>query len=70
MLAILIGLVSQFSLALSLGYIFNEMCEVTKSAWPSDIAKEKFNTNLKVHCVIKLSLSYKVFRWHPQNNRL
>ena len=25
---------------LSLGHIFNEMCEVTKGAWPSDIAKE------------------------------
>ena len=49
---------------------FYEMCEVTKGAWPSDIAKEKFNNNLKVHCVIKLSLSYKVFTWHPLNNRL
>ena len=31
---------------------FNEMCEVTKGAWPSDIAKEKFDTNLKLHCVM------------------
>ena len=31
---------------------FNKMCEVTKGAWSSDIAKEKFDTNLKVHCVM------------------
>ena len=30
---------SRLSLALSLGHIFNEMCEVTEGAWPSDIAK-------------------------------
>ena len=50
---------SQFSLALSLGHIFNEMCEVTKVAWPSDIAKEKFDTNLKVHCAIYVTFSAK-----------
>ena len=31
---------------------YNEMCEVTKGAWPSDIAKEMFDTNLNVHCVM------------------
>ena len=25
---------------------------------------------LKVHCVMQLSLSYKVFSWHPLNNEL
>ena len=30
--------------------------------------KENCETNLKVHCVMQLSLlSYKVFRWHPLN---
>ena len=50
---------------LSLGHIFDKMYKATKGAWPSDIAKEQFKTNLKVHCIIKLSLSHKVFRWHP-----
>ena len=44
------------SVTVSLGFVtwphFNEMCEVTKGAWPSDIAKETFDTNLKVHCVM------------------
>ena len=34
----------------------NEMCEVKKGAWPSDIAKEMFDANLKLcnyHYVIK-----------------
>ena len=48
----LVRLVSQLFLALSFGHIFNEICEVTKGAWPSGIAKEKYDTNLKVHCVI------------------
>ena len=44
------------SVIIFLGFVtcshFTEMCEVTKGAWPSDIAKEKFDTNLKVHCVM------------------
>ena len=55
-------LVSKISLTLSLGHFFNEMCDTTKR-WPSDKVKE----NSKVYCVMQLSLSYKVFRWHPLN---
>ena len=54
-------LVSQFTLTLSLGHLFTEMCEPTKR-WPSDKVEENCEINLKVHCVIQLSLSYKVFR--------
>ena len=49
-------LVSQFSLTLSLGHLFTEMCETTKW-WPSDKVKENCETNLKVHCVMQLRLS-------------
>ena len=55
-----------FSLTLSLGHLFTEMCDTTKR-WPSDKVKENCETNLKVHCVLQLSFSYKVFRWHPLN---
>ena len=51
-------IVSNSSVTVFLGFVtwahFNEMCEVTKGLWPSDIAKEMFNTNLKVHCVMYL----------------
>ena len=55
-------LVSQFSLTLSPGHLFTEICETTKR-WPSDKVKENCETNLKVHCVIQLqlSVSFKVF---------
>ena len=37
------------SVTVFLGFVtwphFNEMCEVTKGAWPSNIAKETFDTN-------------------------
>ena len=56
-------LVSQFSLNLLLG---QEIHDAAKR-WPSDKVNE---TSLKVHCMMWLSLSYKVFRWHPMNNRL
>ena len=49
-------LVSQFSLTLSLGHLFTEMCEATKR-WPSKKVKETCETNLKVHCVMQLQLS-------------
>ena len=52
--------------SLSLGHLFTEMCDATKR-WPSDKVKENCETNLKVCCVMQLSLSYKVFRWHPLN---
>ena len=42
------------------------MCDITKR-WQSDKVKENFKTNLKVHCVMQLSLRYEVFRWHPLN---
>ena len=48
----------------TLGHLFTEMCDTTER-WSSDKVKENFETNLKVHCVMQLSLSYKVFRWHP-----
>ena len=35
--------------------------------WPSDKVKEKFETNLKVCCVMRLSISYKTFGWHTLN---
>ena len=59
-------LVSQFSLTLSLGHLFTEMCDTTKR-WPSDKVKENCETNLKLHYIMQLSLSYEVFRWHPLN---
>ena len=59
-------LVSKFSLTLSLDHLFTEISDTTKK-WPSDNVKENFETNLKVHCIMQLSLSYKVFRWHPLN---
>ena len=42
-------------------------CSIThlSKKWPSDKVKENFETNLKVHCVMQLSLSYEVFRRHP-----
>ena len=57
---------SQFSLTLSLGQLFTEMCDTTKR-WPSDKVKENFETNLKLHYIMQLSLSYEVFRWHTLN---
>ena len=59
-------LVSQFSLTLSLGHLFTEMCDVTKR-WPSDKVKENCKTS---HCVMEITLNYKVFRWHPLNTRV
>ena len=59
-------LVSRFSLTLSLGHLFTEMCDTTKR-WPSDKVKENLETNLKVHCVMRLSLSNEVFRWYPMD---
>ena len=50
-------LVSQFSLISSLGHLFTKMCDATQR-WPSDKIKENCETNLKVHCVMQLSLSY------------
>ena len=35
--------------------------------WASDKVKENFETNLKIHCVMQLSLSYEIFRWYPLN---
>ena len=44
------------SVIIFLGFVtcqhFNEMCEVTKGTCSRDMAKEKFDTNLKVHCVM------------------
>ena len=37
----------------------------TTKRWPSDKVKENLETNLKVHCVMGLLLSYEVFRWYP-----
>ena len=55
------SIISKFSLTLSLGHLFALMRDTTKR-WPSDKVKENFETNLEVHCVMQLSLSYKVFR--------
>ena len=44
---------------------FNEMYEVTKGAWPSDIAKEMFDTNLKVYCRLAKSVQLLWF-WPDQ----
>ena len=59
-------LVSQFSLTLSLGYLFTKMCETTKR-WPSDKVKENCETNLKVCCVmqLRLPLSFKYLDGFP-----
>ena len=57
--------VSQFSLTLSLGHLFL-VSHISAPKWQSDKIKENCETNLKVQCVIQLSLNYKVFRWHPQ----
>ena len=57
---------TKFSLALSLGHLF-VVLHISVKRWPSDKVKENFETNLKVHCVMQLSLSYEVFRWHPLN---
>ena len=58
--------VSQFSLTLSLGQFFTEMCDTRYyriiNRWPSDKVRENSETNLKVHRVMQLSLSYKIFR--------
>ena len=62
-------LLSQFSLTLSLGHLFTEMCDAIKW-WPSDKGKEIYEAYLKVHSVMQLSLSYKVFKWHPLNIKL
>ena len=61
-------LVLQFSLILSLGHLF-AVSHISVKKWPivSDKVKENCETNLKVHCVMHLSLSYKVFRWHLLN---
>ena len=56
---------SKFSLTLSLSHLF-VVSRIAKR-WPSDKVKENFETNLEVHCFMQLSLSYKVFRWHPLN---
>ena len=53
-------------LTLSLGQLFTEMYDTTKK-WPSDKVKENCETSLKVHCIMQLSLSYEVFRWHSLN---
>ena len=37
---------------------------------PSDKVKENCKTILKVHCVMQLSLSYKVFRWYPEQQAI
>ena len=50
-------------MTLSLGHLYTEMCDNTKR-WPSDKVNENY---LKVHCVMQLPLSYKVFRWNPLN---
>ena len=52
-------LVSQFSLTLSLGHLF-VVSRISVKWWSSDKVKENCETNLKVHCVMQLSLSYKV----------
>ena len=61
-------LVLQFSLTLSLGHLF-VASHISVKRWPSDKAKENCDTNLKVCCVMLLSLSYKVFKWYLLNNR-
>ena len=53
-----------FDFVIHLAIFFTEMCDTTER-WSSDKVKENFETNLKVHCVMQLSLNYKVFRWHP-----
>ena len=57
-------LVSKFSLTLSLGHLF-VVLHISVKRWPSGKVKENFETNLKVHCAMQLSLSYEIFRWYP-----
>ena len=56
-------LVSQFSLTLSLGHLFTEMCDSYYKK-PSDKVNENCETSLSV---MQLSLSYKAFKWHLLN---
>ena len=58
-------LVSQFSLTLSLGRLI-VVLHISVKRRPSDKVKEHCETNLTVHSVTQLSLSY---RWHPLNNK-
>ena len=51
----------QFSLTLSLDHLF-VASYISVKRWPSDKVKESCETNLKVHCIMQLSLGYKVFR--------
>ena len=46
-------LVSQFSLTLSLGHLFIEVCDAT-TMWLGEKFKENYETYLKVHCVMQL----------------
>ena len=59
-------LISQFSLTSSLGHLF-VVLHISVKRWLSDKVKENCETNLKVHCVTQLSLSYTVLRWHLLN---
>ena len=48
------------SLSLSLGHLLNKMCDTTctKDGQVTKLKKNYRETNLKVHCVMQLSLSY------------
>ena len=41
------------------------MCDTTKR-WPNDKVKENCETNLKVYCIMQLSLSHKVLIASPE----
>ena len=51
-------LVSRCSLALSLIQIYNEMCEVTKGIWQSDIAK--VNCAKSTLCYVTIIIYYTI----------
>ena len=58
--SVLFMLVSKFSLSLSLGHLF-VVSHISVKRWPSDKVKENCEINLKVHCGMQLSLSYRVY---------
>ena len=41
--------------------------QISVKRWPSDRVKKNYKTNIKVRYIMQLSLSNKVFRWHPLN---
>ena len=56
------------SLIISFDFVpWPPFCSITHLSKKVAKCKENCETNLKLHCVMKLSLSYKVFRWYLLN---